>query len=398
MKLRLTVLCALGLFAGCGSDGDKGSGGTGGASGSAGSDAGQGGGGGSADAGVTPDGSAAGTGGAGGSAGGSGGAGGASDDGGAPDGGSSAMMTSAMVTASGGGTLSAGGATLVVPGGVLAADKTLTLTVRAPAADEPGRASILGDVYEFGPDGTTFPVPVALTLPLNTSVGADKKVVVAWLDVSSGQWFPVPTTVTADKVTGLVSHFTRFAALELAAAADCPYSGACGGSLEGTWKYAQTCVKPMTSDAFDCGSAGKIQLRQDFNIGGTISITGGRFTLDQQIQATGTLFYPPSCLAIIRESQPTTDCATLQEAWRKQNTNPNNPANWVCAGTVTQGCSCVVTSSASQKAAGSVTVADTKATFNIDGKPPGSPDEFCVNGTTLSVHDSSGAVYTAVKQ
>src|SRR4051812_33917478 len=281
MKWLAVAVCSLGLAAGCGDSGSKGADGAAGEGGGGGTvslDSGSAGAGGSVDA--------NGSGGTGGTPSAHRGPGargegalfdaargvGAGPGGGAPafDGaetdGTAATMASVMISASAGGTLSSGGASLAVPPGGLSADKLLTLTVRAPGAGDPNLADIVGNIYEFGPDGTTFAVPVALTLPLTATVPAGKKAVVAWLDVPSGQWFPVASTVAGDKVTGLVSHFTRFALLQLASDALCPYAGACGGSLDGTWKYSQSCLKPVESDAFMCGAAGTIKMRQEYSV------------------------------------------------------------------------------------------------------------------------------------
>ncbi len=308
-------------------------------------------------------------------------------------------MGSMMITAKSGGTLVSGGATLVVPAGVFDADKVLTVSVKAPAASDPGRANLVSNIFDFGPDGTTFTVPVSLTLPLTGTVPADKNVVVAWLDTASGQWFPVVSTIVGDKVTGRISHFSRYSLVLLAKDQFCPFAGACGGSLEGTWKYTQACLKPQESEAFKCGSTGgTVMLRQEYTVGGTVTIGQGRFTADQMIQGSATLFYTPACMAVVRESMPTADCTTLQAAWRKEKdpTKPEIP--WVCAGSVEQGCSCKLTNGLAQKVAGTVAIEGQKITFNQEGKKPGTADDFCVQGNNLSVKGADGEVYTAIKQ
>ena len=312
--------------------------------------------------------------------------------------GMTAMM---MITAKSGGTLSAGGGSLVVPGGVLTSDLALTLSVRAPSASDPGLANLIGNIYEFGPDGTTFAVPVTLTLPLANPVSADQKAVVAWLEESSGQWFPVVSTVTGDKVSGRISHFTRFAVLRLPKDEFCAYGGACGGSIDGTWKYTQACLKAEEKEAFKCGTSGVVMNRQEYSVAGTVTIGQGRYTADQMLQGSATLFYTPACMAVLREGgMPMADCATLQEAWRKQGSDPTKPpALWVCAGTVELGCSCKLTNAFTQKVTGTVSVDGTKVVFTQDGKAAApKPDEFCVKGSALSVRTSSGEIFTAVKQ
>jgi hypothetical protein len=400
----VALVCVIGLAGGCDDDdaGNPGTGGTGGSAADAASTGGTGTGGSSATGGTggSATGGSSATGGTGGSAtGGSsatGGTGGSAAD---AAGDTSSASASMMVTVAAGGTLSAGGGSLLIPAGVLAADQMLTVTVRAPSANEPGRANIVGDIYDFGPDGTKFSVPVQLTLPLPGPVPADKKAVVAWLEDSSGEWFTVATTVTGDKATGLITHFTRFALLVIPKDEMCPYAGACGGSLDGTWNYGQTCLKATESEAFKCGDLGAATMRNEYFVSGTVTITGARFIANQMIKATGTLFYTPACMTYVRQVMPGATCATLQEAWRKQNVQPGQPEHpWICAGTPEQGCSCQLTNGATQTVMGAVAVNGSKVTFTQDGKTPGTGDDFCVRGNNLSVRTSSGEVYTAVKQ
>jgi hypothetical protein len=393
-RLMVAAACSLGLVLGCGSDAKTGGSGgapaTGGATGTGGATAT--GGMGAVDAGAA--GSGGGSAGTGGSGGATGGSAGSTMDAGAADAASGGMSAMMMIGAAAGGTLTVGGASLLVPAGALAADKQLTVTVSAPT-DEPSKDSIAGDVYEFGPSGTTFTVPVALTLPLAGGVPAGKRVVVAWLDPSAAQWFPVATTVAGDKVTGLVTHFTRFALLLLDQAATCPFAGACGGSLDGTWKYSGSCIKATESEAFKCGTTGSVIVRNEYMVGGTITIGQGRYTAENAITATGTMFYTPACIAAVREGGVVdADCPKIQEAWRKQTPN----ALWVCSGSVAQGCSCLLTQSVMNKTMGAVVVTGQQVAFNEDGKPPGKAGDFCVRGNTVTVRDGDGAVTTAVKQ
>ena len=406
-RWSLVVVCAIGLAAGCDDD-DPGGGaggtgggdaaaGTGGSTGGAGGSTGGTGGGTGGTSGTG--GSTGGTSGTGGSTGGSSGTGGTGGTGGsAMDAAGDSAAAAALITAATGGTLSTGGASLLVPAGVLTADQMLTLSVETPGAGTPGRANIVGDIYDFGPNGTKFRVPVQLTLPIPGAVAADKKAVVAWLEESTGEWFPVATTVSGDKAIGLVTHFTRFAVLVLPKEEICPYAGACGGSLEGTWKYGQTCLKATESEAFKCGDAGSVTLRNEFFVNGTVTITSGRFTANQMIEATGTLFYTPACMAMVRQGLPNATCATLQEAWRKENAPPGMEHNWICQGTVEQGCSCRLSQNIAQTIMGNVTVNGNKVNFTKDGDQPGVPDDFCVKGNNLSVRTNKGEVYTAVKQ
>jgi hypothetical protein len=267
--------------------------------------------------------------------------------------------------------------------------------VGPPAADEPGRDSLAGDIYDFGPSGTTFTVPVTLSLPLPGGAPAGKRAVVAWLDAAAGQWVPVPSSVDGARITGRVSHFTRFALVLLDQAAICPYGGACGGSIDGTWKYSSSCLKVMESEAFKCGTAGAVTLQQEYQVGGTITFAAGRYNAEHAITVNATMLYTPACIAAIREGGVVyADCAQIQEAWRKQ----NPAAQWVCSGTVDQGCSCLLTQSVMNKVMGAYAVTGQQLTLTEDGKPAGKPSDFCVKGNTLSARDADGSVTAAIRQ
>jgi hypothetical protein len=117
------------------------------------------------------------------------------------------------------------------------------------------------------------------------------------------------------------------------------------------------------------------------------------------VSVVATLLYSPACIAIIKDSMPNLTCKTLEDAWKKQNVQQGQPENpWVCAGTVTDGCSCQLKRELAVPAVGSYTVAGSKVTFTQDGKPADDPDDFCVQGNSLVVKTADGDVYTAVKQ
>jgi hypothetical protein len=306
-------------------------------------------------------------------------------------------VTSMMFTASGGGTLTSGDATLLIPAGALAADQVITVSTRMPGAGDPGAASISGPIYDFGPAGTTFLRPAILTLTLPVAPPTTKDAIVAWLDEASGQWFPVPSTVSGTKVAGQVSHFTSFAVVLVDKGISCPFSGACGGALDGTWKYSASCIKGKASDPIECSADGSVvaPVYQDYAIEGTVTITGGRYTANQTITGRSTIFYTPECFAAIKGTAgDPMDCPGVQTFL---NAN-HNGYTWVCSGSTAQGCSCSYTQSFAQMPTGAVVVSGQQVAFNQDGKPPEMPGDYCVKGNTITVKDSDGTVFTAVKQ
>lgn len=301
-----------------------------------------------------------------------------------------------LFTAANGGTLTIGQASLAVPKGALASDKLITVSVRMPTSNDPSDEQLASAIYDFGPDGTTFDFPVPLTLPMNAALPAGKDAVVAWLDQGSNQWFPVASTVSGLRVTGMVSHFTSFAVMLLDKGTSCPFSGACGGTLDGVYDYQASCFPDSKAPlAVKCGTAPDIYVRQQIGVNGTITFTPGRFVAMQSVSLKSTIFYTPECLTAVNGGvQPVfPDCAAVQTGLSKDATAP-----WTCAGTLAQGCSCTQINVFPQAPMGAVVIDGQSVTFNEDGKPPGKPAEFCSNGRSLLVKDASGAVYTARKR
>ncbi|HEY0712725.1 MAG TPA: hypothetical protein VGF45_08635, partial [Polyangia bacterium] len=306
-----------------------------------------------------------------------------------------ATTSSMAIPAASGGTFTVGQASLVVPKGAIDDDVTITVSVRAPEATDPGFALLGSAIYDFGPDGTQFNVPVALTLPATAAIPDSKKAVVAWLDVKTDQWFPVPSSVSGQLVTGSVTHFTSFAVMLLDKNVSCPFSGPCGGNLDGTWDYDASCfpesAQPMP---IKCGTAPDIHIRQQLAVKGTITIGEGRYSAQQHIDIQYSVFYTPACLTAVNQGSNNAypDCAAVQTGLNKDN------GKWTCAGTIAQGCSCTQAAELMMMPKGTVVVAGQKVTFTEDGKAPGMPADYCVKDGSLVVKDSNGAVYTAEKQ
>jgi len=163
--------CALaGVLASCSSSGGSATGGSGGGSG----------------------GGTVGTGGAttgtGGSA-----SGGASGSGSGGTGGGQAVGTS-------GGTVAQAGVTLTIPSSALSTSTVITVaTTTAPSG-----YTLASAAYQFGPSGTTFAQPVAVTIPLTS---ATPGVHLFWSNASGG-FDDVGGTVTGSSLTANVTHFS----------------------------------------------------------------------------------------------------------------------------------------------------------------------------------------------
>jgi hypothetical protein len=270
------------------------------------------------------------------------------------------------------------------------------ISVSSHAPGPTDSADITGAIYDFGPSGTTFQRPAALTLALGAAVPAGKKALVAWLDAGSGQWFPVPTNVVGTAATGLVSHFTSFAVLLTDAAQSCPYSGSCGGSLDGTWRYSAACIKGAPADPLECDASGTVTapVQQEYGLSGMVTIAGGRYTGTQDIIARTTIFYTAACFAAAKAGNADpVNCDGVATFL-----NNSQAHGWACSGTAIQGCTCSYTSNISQMTAGSVATNGNQVTFQPDGKTDAKPDEYCVRGNNLVVKGADGEVYSAVRQ
>jgi hypothetical protein len=126
------------------------------------------------------------------------------DGGGCPD------VATAVVGASGG-TVSvtcgpAAGASVVVPAGALASDVTLTIAAAPAATGVPAGFTAAGPTIEFGPTGTTFAVPVTVTVPVTTPATS----MFTQTDGSSTWTRITDATGGATAVSGPTTHFSPF--------------------------------------------------------------------------------------------------------------------------------------------------------------------------------------------
>ena len=98
---------------------------------------------------------------------------------------SSTQVAKKMITAKSGGKIESSGAALDIPAGALSKDTEITLGTIAKS-DLPDAKNVASKGYDFGPDGTKFKKPVALTIDFDGKVPDGKAAVLAWLD--SGKW------------------------------------------------------------------------------------------------------------------------------------------------------------------------------------------------------------------
>lgn len=106
--------------------------------------------------------------------------------------------------------------TLSVPPGALSSPVGITLTPLSPSAvpaNDAG-APALGAV-DLGPDGTTFAVPVTLTMPWNPAelpAGVPAEDLAIYLVDASGAWIELPVTIDLANhtISAQLEHFSRY--------------------------------------------------------------------------------------------------------------------------------------------------------------------------------------------
>ncbi|HET9424484.1 MAG TPA: hypothetical protein VFO55_03860 [Gemmatimonadaceae bacterium] len=131
-----------------------------------------------------------------------------------------AMRLSFAAVGASGGSVSAGGGTasLDIPAGALASATPITVEQLEPG---PADARVVGDVFEFGPDGTTFATPVTITLAFDpAALPADVSPRRLRLHTFvNGAWRVIPGSsvdTTSHTVSGETAHFSTYAILPAA--------------------------------------------------------------------------------------------------------------------------------------------------------------------------------------
>ncbi len=226
------------------------------------------------------------------------------DDGGStgatPDPDEGKTVTKAVTAAEGGTIATASGtASLTIPAGALAADTEITLAVEAASGTETS-------VYNFGPDGTTFTTPVDLSIKYDGTPGDDEEAVLAWYNGT--EWEEVPgSSVAGGMVTGKISHFSKFSIIlvgkDVVVVSECKSVAeefsACGGEVEGTWKFKDVCMDDTVigSNPFEsfCPTASvEIEVEWDATITFNADNTYTQVMNSQSMNATYNV--PVSCL------------------------------------------------------------------------------------------------------
>ncbi|HXK17077.1 MAG TPA: hypothetical protein VNG33_04720 [Polyangiaceae bacterium] len=157
-----------------------------------------------------------------------------------------------QVVGKSGGMVEQDGVTLVVPPNAVSQATPITVTtISAPAG-----FTLASDAFQFGPDGTQFAQPVAVTIPLSA---AQPNAHLFWSNANGG-FDDIGGTVTAGSITGSVTHFSiGFAAKPVDASGDGGAGGApaaAGADGSGTAGAPETGGSGGTGGSSDIGGTG----------------------------------------------------------------------------------------------------------------------------------------------
>lgn len=304
-----------------------------------------------------------------------------------------------MITATEGGEVATGGAALDIPAGALGEDTEITVE----AVDKDGLAgegNIASEVYDFGPDGTTFEMPVTLTIDFDASATPEgMKAVIAYLDGDT--WEPLADSeISGDSVVATTTHFTLFAvvwtpdgAMQTEGSCEGTTFEACGGELTGTWDISLGCVTlpaevlgSITNEE-PFASCDGAAVSAEADVTGSITFgADGSYSSETTFATTITITLPKTCLP-----QGAT-CQDLSTDMSATDTGDN--------------CEQTMMSSDPQTDMGTYEADDVAGTLTMTTTGSTEPDptsEYCVTGNTLVVRlpgdDKNPEVFlTATKQ
>jgi hypothetical protein len=130
------------------------------------------------------------------------------------------------IVAAAGGTVSdpSGTATLTIPAGALDKDTDITLKVLASAS------GVLGSIYDFGPDGTTFKTPATLAIKADATLAPAGGTLAVAMGTNGNFVALTGSTFQGGVASAPVPHFTGFGVVAVAgtgtdAGTDAPITG-----------------------------------------------------------------------------------------------------------------------------------------------------------------------------
>jgi hypothetical protein len=274
-----------------------------------------------------------------------------------------------LVTAEDGGTVEGGGGTLEIPAGALDEDTTITLALLEPGS-LPEAGSVAGQVFGFGPTGTTFLTPATLTLPLPDAPAAGEHAVVSWLDGTT--WVDLPTTEGTSEVSAPIAHFTMFAVrLVPDVAVDCSFA-ACGGPVTDiAWNLVGGCFDPAVLPP-SCPTA--VVTDNQVVTTGVYELVSATARYSFEIHESGAIAYdvPAECLGAYAA------CDDL------------DGPGFDCSGDAATACSCVLQVAIDGTETGDFEVVGNEISSLQDGESEQASGPYCVNGTELKLSQGGG--------
>lgn len=162
---------------------------------------------------------------------------------------------------SGGSGGSESGVVVSIPDG--AADPPVEATIREiDASGFPRQDDLVSPVFDIGPSGTQFDIPVTVGIPINPDTPAGTVVEVVRFDEASGDWESLEgTMIIAGSAFARTDHFSNFALLQSPDAAVCDNIWSGGpGSVPPLHTAGGLTVVPGTKTAEDIAFSGPSEI------------------------------------------------------------------------------------------------------------------------------------------
>lgn len=165
------------------------------------------------------------------------GGGGGERDGGTPS-------TGQVVGTAGGTVLGPNGASVVIPAGALASDVTINVAqTSAGSPPLPGGFTALGQMFAFTPHGTSFAVPVMVTMPFDPALVPAGVTPELYKTNAQNEWVPVPGAVFS--ATSVTAQFTGFSHAQ-------PMQGVKRGDPIRVWTMSPDRAEETKGPRLDC--------------------------------------------------------------------------------------------------------------------------------------------------
>ena len=152
-----------------------------------------------------------------------------------------------VIGPSGGTVTGPSGTSVVIPAGALAANTTINIAASSPGTPVlPGSFTVAGQMFAFTPHGTTFAIPVTVTIPLDPALIPAGQTPVLYKTNAQNQWTEVVNaTAGANTISGQVTSFSTLV------------GGLLRNDPERTWQFL-TIAGDTHNQSFVAGSPGTV--------------------------------------------------------------------------------------------------------------------------------------------